>query len=223
MKAELNHSRSYRGLTQDERRAERRARLVTAAIAVYGERGYHQATVKAVCEAAGLTERYFYESFVNSEALLIDSFNLVTYSVLGDVKRAAREAGRGRVARLRAMLHAYFSSLQREPQSARVFLVEIRGVSRAVDLAFDAALRAIGHEVARIVAPPGQPGDELLQAGVVGGVMHIALRWIDAGYRPGIESVVDSALQLGMLLSARPARGARARAAGALTAPAPSA
>ena len=202
MKAELTTpTRSYRGLSQEERRAERRARLLAAAIAVYGERGYHQATVKAVCETAGLTERYFYESFANSEALLIDSFNAVTYSVLGEITSAAREAGRGRIARSRAMLLAYFTALQREPQSARVFLVEIRGVSRAVDQAFDAALRAIGREVARNVAPPGAPEDELLQAGVVGGVIHIALRWIGDGYQPGVERVVDSALKLGAVLA----------------------
>ena len=201
MKAELPPTRSYRGLSQDERRAERRARLIAAAIAVYGERGYHQATVKAVCEAAGLTERYFYESFANSEALLIDSFNAVTWSVLAVITQAAKEAGRARTARSRAMLHAYFAALQREPQSARVFLVEIRGVSRAVDQAFDTALRAIGKEVARIVAPPGAVEDELLQAGVVGGVIHIALRWIEDGYQPEIESVVDTALKLGTVLA----------------------
>ena len=81
-------ARSYRGQSQEQRRAERRSRLVAGAIAVYGERGYHQATVKAVCEAAGLTERYFYESFANSEALLIDSYNTVTYGVLGEIVRA---------------------------------------------------------------------------------------------------------------------------------------
>jgi len=204
MKAELTPTRSYRGLSQEERRAGRRERLITAAIAVYGERGYHQATVKAVCEAAGLTERYFYESFANSEALLIASFDAVTFAVMGEITGAAKDAGRARTARSRAMLHAYFAALQREPQSARVFLVEIRGVSRAVDQAFDAALRAIGKEVARIVAPPGAVEDELLQAGVVGGVIHIALRWIGDGYRPQIDTVVDSALKLGTVLATKP-------------------
>jgi AcrR family transcriptional regulator len=191
-------------VSQDERRAQRRSQLIAAAIAVYGERGYRQATVKAVCEQAGLTERYFYESFANSEDLLIASFNAVTYGVFGEIRQAAQEAGRSRTARARAMLRAYFAALQRDPLPARVFLVEIRGVSRAVDKAFDAALRAIGEEVARTVAPPGAPADPLLEAGVVGGVIHIALRWIEDGYSPDIECVTDSALRLGMVL-ARPA------------------
>lgn len=197
-------ARPYRGISPDERRAQRRARLVAAALAVYGERGYRQSTVKAVCEAAGLTERYFYESFANSEDLLIVAFNAVTASVMKELADAAAKAGRDRTRRARAMLLAYFSALQREPQAARVFLVEIRGVSRAVDKAFDAALRGIGREVAQIVAPPGAAPNELLQAGVVGGVIHIALQWIDQDYQPSIETVTDTALRLGMVL-ARPA------------------
>jgi hypothetical protein len=102
------------------------------------------------------------------------------------------------------MLHTYFAALQREPRSARVFLVEIRGVSRAVDKAFDTALRAIGEEVARIAGPEAGVTDPLLQAGVVGGVIHIALRWIEDGYTPDIDSVTDSAMRL-VMVEPRPA------------------
>jgi AcrR family transcriptional regulator len=205
MSPETVPARPYRGIAPDERRAQRRQRLIEAAIAVYGERGYRHATVKAVCEAAGLTERYFYESFANSEELLIAGFNAVTFSVFDEVARAAQAAGRSRKARARAMLAAYFTALQKEPRSARVFLVEIRGVSRAVDKAFDAALREIGRQVAHIVAPPGAQDDELLQAGVVGGVIHIALRWIEQDYAPALDAVTDTALRLGMVLARAPA------------------
>lgn len=197
MPPEPTPARPYRGIPQDERRAQRRAQLISAGVAVYGERGYRQATVKAVCEAAGLTERYFYESFANSEELLIACFNAVTYAVLDEIVAAARAAGPDPETRARAMLHAYFAALQRDPRSARVFLVEIRGVSRSVDKAFDTALRAIGEQVSSMV-PSELPPDPLLQAGVVGGVIHIALRWIEDGYTPDIERVTDSALRLSM-------------------------
>jgi AcrR family transcriptional regulator len=193
-------ARPYRGIPQDERRAQRRSQLIAAAIAVYGERGYRQATVKAVCEAAGLTERYFYESFANSEELLIASYDAVTYAVLDEMLGAAQQAGGDRTARGRAMLQTYFAALQREPRSARVFLVEIRGVSRAVDKAFDSSLRTIGEQVGRMVGSEGAAPDPLLQAAVVGGVIHIALRWIEDGYTPGIEAVTEAALRLGAVL-----------------------
>jgi AcrR family transcriptional regulator len=186
-------------MSQDERRAQRRSQLITAAIEVYGERGYRQATVKAVCEAAGLTERYFYESFANSEDLLIASYNAVTWSVFGEIRQSGAAAGVTRAERARAMLRAYFTALQNDPRSARVFLVEIRGVSRAVDKAFEASLRAIGEEVSRIAGPEGGQSDPLMQAGVVGGVIHIALRWIEDGYVPDIDSVTETAMRLAMV------------------------
>lgn len=185
-------------MSQDDRRAQRRSQLIAAAIEVYGERGYRQSTVKAVCEAAGLTERYFYESFANSEDLLIASYNAVTYAVFGEIRESATKGGDASE-RARAMLRAYFTALQRDPRSARVFLVEIRGVSRAVDKAFDASLRAIGEEVTRIAGPQEAAPDPLLQAGVVGGVIHIALRWIEDDYTPAIDSVIDSAMRLVMV------------------------
>jgi AcrR family transcriptional regulator len=201
MSEQLITARPYRGVSHDDRRAQRRGQLVAAAIEVYGERGYRHATVKAVCEAAGLTERYFYESFANSDELLIASFNTVTARVFGELTRAAEAAGCDRADRARAMLHAYFTALKADPRSARVFLVEIRGVSREVDKAFDASLRTIGREVARIIAPPRAAPDELLQAGVVGGVIHIALQWIEDGYAPAVEAVTESALRLMMVLA----------------------
>jgi AcrR family transcriptional regulator len=205
MPPEPIQSRPYRGVSHDERRAQRRVQLIGAAIAVYGERGYRQATVKSVCEAAGLTERYFYESFANSEELLIASYNAVTYAVLEEISAAGRAAGRSRIARARAMTYAYLAALQREPTSARVFLVEIRGVSRAVDKAFDQSLRDIGARVGEMIAPPDVRHDPLLEAGVVGAVIHIALRWIEDGYAPSIDAVVDSALSLGMVWARPPA------------------
>jgi AcrR family transcriptional regulator len=203
--------RRYRGSPPDERRAERRCQLIRAAIEVYGKRGYRRATVKSVCAAAGLTERYFYESFANSEMLLAACYDAVTRELFNDISNAGESAGRSRSARLQAMLRAYFDTLKREPRSARVFLLEIRGVSPEVDQAFETSLRRFGRALA--LAPAATPAaaasaaipagaaaptvsDELLQTGVVGGVIHIAQSWIAAGYTPSVDAVTTAALRL---------------------------
>ncbi|TFW03181.1 TetR/AcrR family transcriptional regulator [Oxalobacteraceae bacterium OM1] len=194
--------RLYRGISQEERRAERRRRLIAAGIAVYGERGYRQSSVKAVCEAAGLTERYFYESFANSEELLVAAFNAVTYGVHQEGVEAA-QSKRSRKERARAMLYAYFAALQREPHAARVFLVEIRGVSPAVDAAFEEALRGIARNMTRVLALRGEAADELLQVGVLGSIIQIATSWIHQGYKPKIDVVTDTALRVSGVLLGR--------------------
>jgi len=206
----IDAARRYRGIASDERRAQRRVRLIDAAIEVYGERGYRSATVKAVCEEAGLTERYFYESFASSEALLIACFHHVNAQLFAVIAAAAEAAGGDAAARGRAMLRAYFQALQAQPRPARVFLMEIRGVSPAVDAAFEQALAQIGAATTQVVAPAGAQPDPLLQAGVIGGVVHIAMCWIRDGYVPPVNQVVETALELGLVL-ARPAKTATPR------------
>ncbi|MDK3025673.1 TetR/AcrR family transcriptional regulator [Cupriavidus taiwanensis] len=201
MTPELTPARRYRGAEAEERRAQRRAQLIAAAVQVYGERGYQNATVKAVCEAAGLTERYFYESFANSEALLLASFQTVTQRLLHTLVQAGEAAGNDGAQRALAMLRAYFGALQREPRSARVFLVEIRGVSKLVDGALADSLDAFGGLLAQALLAPGRARDPLLTAGVVGGVVHLAVRWIRQGYSPDVDVVAHTALQLSLVLA----------------------
>jgi len=157
-----------------------------------------------VCEAAGLTERYFYESFANSEALLLASFQTVTHRLLHTLALAGEGGGGDGQQRALAMLRAYFGALQREPRSARVFLVEIRGVSKLVDGALAESLDEFGGLLAQALLPPGRKLDPLLTAGVAGGVVHIALRWITHGYAPDVEVVARTALQLALVLAHEP-------------------
>jgi len=198
-------NRRYRGSSAEERRAQRREQILRAAVQVYGEQGYRNATVKAVCEAAGLTERYFYESFSNSEELLVASFQAVMHFLLGELEKAVAETPGGPVERVRTMLSAYYEALKANPQSARVFLVEISGVSPAVDQALEASLRALGDLLVRTIDPQGESSaanEPLLRAGVIGGVIHIALSWIASGYSQPIHAVVDAAMRLCLVLRA---------------------
>ena len=191
-------ARLYGGMDAEERRAERRLKLIDAAVEVYGEVGYRGATVKAICEAAELTERYFYESFANSEALLIAAYGHVVGHLHDEMAAAASAAGDDADARLRAALTLYFTRLKQHPKPARVFLLEISGISAAVDVVKLEAL----HEFSDILAPAidAKRGDRtstvaLLSSGMVGAVVTIALRWVSKQYPQEIEDVVAVAAQ----------------------------
>lgn len=196
-------SRRYRGTSPSQRRARRREQLLKAALMVYGERGFRNATVKAVCDAAGLTERYFYESFENSEALLVACYEAVTealFAMLREAEAAARGGPRDKVL---AVLACYFEALRRDPQSARVFLVEVGGVSPALDRAFESSLETFGNLLAGAAGAGGVPAsgrDALLRTGIVGGVLQIALAWIAGGYARPLAEVAGAAATICMIL-----------------------
>jgi AcrR family transcriptional regulator len=185
-------ARRYRGQSIDERRAERRVQLIEAAIGVYGEVGYRNASVKAVCEAAGLTERYFYESFAGSDDLLAAVYEVV----VADLYAAMREAAAGAPDDpVRAALTVYYARLRENPNAARVFLVEIGGVSPKVDTQVRQALAS----AAPLFAPqlrPDMAAPELVAAGCVGAVIQIALDWIASGYARPLGEVVEAALSV---------------------------
>jgi AcrR family transcriptional regulator len=193
--------RSYRGASAAQRRAERRARLIEAAVTVYGQRGYRSASVKAVCEEAGLTERYFYESFANSEALLAAAYQAVVDILLARLRDAAAAAPGGGDAKVRAILSAYYQALREDPRSARLFLVELAGVSAEIDAVLAASLQRFAQLLAETLGARPAAGHSLLAAGVVGGIVHLATLWVRSGYAAQHEVLVAAAFSLCGLLS----------------------
>ncbi|MBS0529105.1 MAG: helix-turn-helix transcriptional regulator [Proteobacteria bacterium] len=189
-------TRLYAGVRGEERRAERRARLIEAAVRVYGEVGYRSATVKAVCAAAELTERYFYESFANSEALLIAAYTHVTATLHREMTIAGEAIGGGRDERIQRVLTLYFTRLQENPQPARVFLLEMHGISPAVDaVQMDAMKRMSGILLPRAVTEAVAAPMSLMEIGTMGAVVTIARRWVAQAYQQPVEDVIAIAAQ----------------------------
>lgn len=193
--------RRYRGSAAIERKAQRRQQLIDAAIEVYGRNGYRHSGVKQVCEAAGLTQRYFYESFAHSDELLIACYEQAAAQLRENITRAAEAVGDDRKERGRAMLLAYFRALKAQPLIANLLLVEIRGISPEVDQAILRELQEVSRNITRVVARPDRQPDELLRAGIMGGVIHIALHWMSTGYRQMPEDVAETAFRLGAILA----------------------
>ncbi|NMO01697.1 TetR/AcrR family transcriptional regulator [Gordonia sp. TBRC 11910] len=77
--------RAYGGEGGDTRVARRRAALIEAALESLGGTGGGAITVRGVCKMAGLTARYFYESFDSVEQLVAEAFD----GVIAEITDAA--------------------------------------------------------------------------------------------------------------------------------------
>jgi len=203
MEAEQKTGRRYKGVSNEQRRAERRQRLIEAAMVVYGAVGYHGASVRAICAEAGLTERYFYESFENGEALLAAAFGAVMERLTAEVMAALAPLSTldmGLV--VRVALATYYSQLRANPNEARVFLVEILGVSPRMDAIYWDAIRQVSLSVLRFSPDAAERAEalgldlDLFADGLIGAVVQIALGWVRAGYATPIETVVETAMAI---------------------------
>ena len=101
--------------------------------------------------------------------------------------------------RIRAGVIVYFTEIKRNPEAARVFLLEMVGVSAATDAVVSSNLDTFGEllmEAARADGADGRGPSPLLLRGVVGGGLHIAQAWIASGYAAPLDEVTDAAMRL---------------------------
>ncbi len=203
-------ARKLGGKTAEERRTERWGQLIHAAMDVYGERGYRNATVKMVCDAAGLTERYFYESFANSEDLLCACFQEGADELLSQVRRAGLQNGGAPLERVRAGVLIYLKHLKEKPKPARVLLIEMSSVSARADALVSASLDRFGALLIDFLTTGSagyQDPPPLLLRGAIGGGLQIAQAWIASGYAAPIEEAAATILKFYGLVATNIAAG----------------
>lgn len=201
---ESTGGRRYRGISGEERKEERRLRLVRAGEVLFGDKGYHAATVRGICQAAGVTERYFYESFANGEDLFCATYQLVTEQLRGDLMGVVQGAPSDPEQLVEALMTAFFRFMREHPHAARIMFIEVLGISPRVDRlyrdtteAFSRLLIMVGRTLYGAeegVADGFQ--DDWLATGLVGAVIIITHRWILEDFKTEEAVVVRNALAI---------------------------
>jgi AcrR family transcriptional regulator len=209
-------ARSYGGLAMEERVAARRTRFIEAGIELFGTQGFRGATVRGICAAAGLTDRYFYESFASLEALLAEVYRTLTQGFAARLTEESirSEAWRGDAAAIErqttAAYELWFDTV-REPRFARIVLVEVLGVSQAIDQLYEESVRVMAElTIAPLAAVKpalklSKVRSELLGRALVGAGLQVAKMWMTGGYKLPRRDVVRTCVLVatGMLAALR--------------------
>ncbi len=192
--------RRYGGLSADERRERRRSLLLDAGLQVFGTTGYRTATARDICQRAGLTDRYFHESFASMEDLLIAVYQAQVAGLEADITEVyAAHAERGLADLVPALLDAYFT-FARDVKVARVIWLEVLGVSPRVDQTYLAGMRTfIGFitmvifanpEVAPVVAQTTVEEIRVVATGFVGALDESTRLWLLDDYATPQQTMV---------------------------------
>jgi AcrR family transcriptional regulator len=190
--------RSYGGKTADERATERRERLVAATIDVLAKEGAGRTTMTGICAAAGLTERYFYESFASLDEAMVAALDTVADEIASLAVSTLQAAEGSADARVHALMVAFFDLVDRSPAKVRVAVVESTA---------SPALRARRHELlgsfAEIVADEAVglyhqdawPADRARIHGLlyVAGLAELVGAWLAGEVAATREELIDTA------------------------------
>ncbi|WP_263166209.1 TetR/AcrR family transcriptional regulator [Streptomyces sp. SCSIO ZS0520] len=192
----------YAGKTASERGAERRERFLGAALELFGAGpGYRATTVAALCEAAGLSTRQFYEEFRTLEDVLAALHLKVNDWAEAAVTEAlAGTAGQPAAERYAAVFRAYAASVTSDPRRIRITFTEIVGISPRMDeqrLSRRARWIELIRAEAEAARARGEAADRdysLAAAAFIGsvnGLLHDwAAGWVDASLDELVEELV---------------------------------
>ncbi|MDY6808159.1 MAG: TetR/AcrR family transcriptional regulator [Actinomycetota bacterium] len=203
--------RSYRGRPVTERRADRQDRFMAAGLEVFGTQGYAQGTVSAICAAAGLSRRQFYELFDSREDLLIAVYDMIHAQARAAVLAAFTDVGGPRLSledRVRPAIAAFFDSVATDPRRMRVAFVEIGGVSARVE-SHRVQSRAqwtefFGVAAAEIGGLDESPfGFTYEAAAFIGALTEAGHLWTSSTDRPHRDDVIDMLVAVIVALAAR--------------------
>jgi AcrR family transcriptional regulator len=193
--------RPYRGISADERRASRRARLLDAALEEVGERGMAGTTMTAVCARAGLTERYFYESFADRDEMLRAVLDACLLEMDEAMFRALGAAPADLLERTRAAAGAMIGVLTDDPRKAALY-AEAAGSEalkerRSEAISVHAAILAGQiRELRNVFEPAHAETLRLATTVIIAGVAEAILSWLDGSLEMPREVFVEECARL---------------------------
>jgi AcrR family transcriptional regulator len=190
-------SGTYRGVSAADRIAERRARLMEATLEVWAA-PERRTTMTAICAEAGLTERYFYESFSGLDEALTAVMEAIAAEIEEVTERAADAAGDDPALRTRATLETFLDLLADDPRKGRAALIEASAIpalrERRTEL-----LRHFAHRAAEEarempgLSRHGEREDEVAGLLFIGGMAELVTAWLDGAVDATRDEIVDAA------------------------------
>jgi AcrR family transcriptional regulator len=196
-------ARIYAGRSAQQRREERRSRLLSAGQDLFGGQGYRNTSIEALCTAAGVSTRAFYEEFSGREDLLLALYDQVAGRILVETAEAAAAVLDVPVRqRIEAIITAFLQAISAEPKAARIAFAEVLGVSSAVEQHrlqwrtrfVEFSLVEVGRAIERGEAPQRDFG--LSAIAFIGAVNELVMEWVVRGRQLPIEAVTAEAARL---------------------------
>nr|WP_236651147.1 TetR/AcrR family transcriptional regulator [Aquabacterium fontiphilum] len=191
--------RRYGGVDSEERQRQRRAKLIDAGLAVFGEQGYHASTVRDVCARAQLTSRYFYESFDSMEALFKAVYVTINRELMQHTVMALARCEPQPEKLAEAALRTFFEFIRDDPRRARVGLIDAMNVGQSMSDLTGKATQDFAHLIAgfmRQMFPNLEAhglDHQIIADGLVGSNTRIATQWVADRCKTPLEDVLRNA------------------------------
>ena len=184
-----------RKLPPDLIKTIQRERLIVAMLNAAAELGYLETNVQDVIDRAGVSRPTFYEHFSNKEDCFLAAFDTSAKRLSKKVEVAVRKGGGTWRDRVRYGLEAVLKFAVREPDTARMMVVEARAASatavrRRVEL-LDEFARCLDEQAQELLDEP-PPQTPVTASGIIGGVESLLYSRLCKQEYDQLESLLPS-------------------------------
>lgn len=189
-------TRPWRGASAEDRRQQRRERLLEAAFDAFATHGIAKTTMRDICAGARLTERYFYEVFHNTEHAFDQVYAQLKSELVGRVVQALLAAPRDIESLAREGLRAFYVFIQEDPRRGRVMLIDAVSANR---LTMERSREAMKDHVDMMaqLAPDVVARERLhttdiewVAWGLLGLAIQVGVKWLSDGMQRPIDDVL---------------------------------
>ena len=169
-----------------------RGRLLDALAEVMAEEGYLDTTVHKILKRAGISRRTFYEIFTDKEDCFLAAYQEAADHVIVLVQRACRLGGAPNI-RIENSLRAMLEFAEREPQVARMCIVEVMAAGEQARKRRAKTMERLTGLVADALEERCESRDEaLMRARVLtGGVHEMVYDSLARGEVEGISGLAE--------------------------------
>jgi AcrR family transcriptional regulator len=182
----------------EERKEARRKKLLSAAIGIFGRKGYHATTVPMIVRAAKSSVGSFYFYFRNKEDIFAAALDALGAHISAALNEAIRAAGADVPAQMRAAVKALVRFLAENPEEARILIVESSGLGKQLEAVRRQVIESHTRGVEgalRAMADRLPPLDAAVVASCwVGAVYEAVYHWLgrDPEERPPADRLADA-------------------------------
>jgi len=176
--------------------------ILEAAIKVFAEQGFHQATISQIAREAGVADGTIYLYFKNKEDIMVNFFGYKTKEVFGRFRAEVDKADNARD-KLRMLIKRHLEEFQRDRSMAILYQTETRRFSRMCE----EQIREMSKMYLDLVSEIVESGQDeglmrkdlymgLVKRFIIGAIDEVINTWLNSGGSYDLVSMADPLVDL---------------------------
>ena len=174
------------------RESEKRKRIITSAVKIFGEKGFQNATIAEIARDAGIGDATIYEYFKNKEDMLLKIPVEITKELIPQINEHMMGI-KGAFNKLRKFIWWYINFLEKNPGYGSIVLLELKTSKAYISTEAYQSARNFYQIILDIIKEGQEEGlikkeinIYLARSICVGAIEHIIIRWLlkDRTYSP---------------------------------------